>query len=388
MLLFLWMPDAGCYPVEVNKMVFSNLVHRPLRTLISVFAISIEVTLILLIVGICLSMLNDSAKRTEGVGFDVMVSPPGSSFLTGITGAPVSMKVADKIRTVPHVTAVAPIVMHMITTGALEVLDGIDLDAKSPNNFDKMGQPFHYLAGGPFRGPDDMIVDDFFADQHHAKVGDHFDVLNHSFRISGIVEHGKGARRYVPIRTLQDLVGSEGKASMFYVKSDTPQNADAVVTAIKQIPGMEQYVVRSLTEYASLMTVANLPGLGPFLNIVIGIAVVIGFIVIFQSMYTAVMERTREIGILKSLGATKMYIVNVVLRESLLLAIGGVLMGLLLTALASAAIDYRFPTHKVVWDNHWVLRASVIAIFGALLGGLYPALTAAQKDPIEALAYE
>ena len=79
-------------------MVFSNLVHRPLRTLISVFAISIEVTLILLIVGLCLSMLNDSAKRQEGVGFDVMVSPPGSSFLTGITGAPVSMKVADKIR--------------------------------------------------------------------------------------------------------------------------------------------------------------------------------------------------------------------------------------------------------------------------------------------------
>ena len=388
MFLLTWMPGAGCYPEGVNKMVLSNLVHRPLRTLISVFAISIEVTLILLIVGLCLSMLNDSAKRQEGVGFDVMVSPPGSSFLTGITGAPVSMKVADKIREVPHVTAVAPIVMHMITTGALEVLDGIDLNPKSPNDFDRMGQPFHYLAGGPFQGPDDMIVDDFFAEQHHAKVGDHFDVLNQSFRVCGIVEHGKGARRYVPIQTLQDLVGSEGKASMFYVKTDTPEDADAVVTAIKAIPGMQQYVVRSLTEYASLMTVANLPGLGPFLNIVIGIAVVIGFIVIFQSMYTAVMERTREIGILKSLGATKLYIVNAVLRESLLLAVGGVLMGLLLTWVASAAINYKFPTHKVVWDNYWVLRASVIAIVGALLGGLYPALAAAQKDPIEALAYE
>jgi putative ABC transport system permease protein len=369
-------------------MVLSNVVHRPLRTLISIFAISIEVTLILLIVGLCLSMLNDSADRQKGIGFDVMVSPPGSSFLTGITGAPVSMKVADKIRTVPHVAAVAPIVMHMITTGALEVLDGIDLNPTSPNNFDKMGQPFRYLAGGAFQGPDDMIVDDFFAEQHHAKVGDHFVVLNQNFRVCGIVEHGKGARRYVPIQTLQDLIGSEGKASMFYVKADTPANADAAVTAIKQIPGMEQYVVRSLTEYTSLMTVANLPGLGPFLNIVIGIAVVIGFIVIFQSMYTAVMERTREIGILKSLGATKLYIVNVVLRESLLLAIGGVLLGLVFTALASAAINYKFPTHKVVWDNYWVMRASIIAIIGALLGGLYPALAAAQRDPIEALAYE
>jgi putative ABC transport system permease protein len=369
-------------------MVFSNLVHRPLRTLISMFAISIEVTLILLIVGLCLSMLNDNASRQEGIGFDVMVSPPGSSFFAGITGAPVSVKVADKIRALPHVTAVAPIVMHIITTGNLEVLDGIELGAKSPNNFDKMGRPFDYLAGGPFQAPNDMIVDDLFADQHHVKVGDHLELLNQSFTVCGIVEHGKGARRYVPIATLQDLVGSEGKASMFYVKTDSPQNAEAVVAAIKQIPGMDQYVARSLAEYASLMTVANMPGLGPFIDIVIGIAVIIGFIVIFQSMYTAVMERTREIGILKSLGATKLYIVNAVLRESLLLAIGGVLLGLMLTCLASQAINFKFPMHRVVWDNHWVLRAAAIAIVGALLGGLYPALEAARKDPIDALAYE
>jgi putative ABC transport system permease protein len=369
-------------------MVFSNLVHRPLRTMISVFAISIEVTLILLIVGLCMSMLNDNADRQKGIGFDVMVSPPGSSFFTGITGAPVSMKVADKLRTVPHVVAVSPIVMHIITSKNLEVIDGIDLNPKSPNNFDKMGQPFQYLAGGPFQGPYDMIVDDLFAAQNHAKVGEHFDVLNQSFRISGIVEHGKGARRYLPIATLQDLTGSEGKASMFYVKTDKPENAQAVVADIKQIPGMDQYVARSVAEYASLMTVSNIPFLGTFINIVIAISMIIGFIVIFQSMYTAVMERTREIGILKSLGATRLYIVNVVLRESLLLAICGVLLGLLLTLAGSAVINYKFPLHRMVWDAHWVLRATIIAIVGAMLGGLYPALRAAQKDPIEALAYE
>jgi len=377
-----------CYAQRVNKMVFSNLVHRPLRTMISVFAISVEVTLILLIVGLCMSMLNDNADRQKGIGFDVMVSPPGSSFFTGITGAPVSIKVADKLRTVPHVTAVAPIVMHFITTKSLEVIDGIELNADSPNNYDKMGRPFRYLAGGGFQGPYDMIVDDLFADQHHAKVGDHFDVLNQSFRVCGIVEHGKGARRYLPITTLQDLLGSEGKASMFYVKTDTPENAQAVVEAVKHVPGMDQYVARSLAEYASLMTVANIPFLGTFIDIVIGISLIIGFIVIFQSMYTAVMERTREIGILKSLGASKLYVVNVVLRESLLLGIGGVLLGLVFTWLGSAAINYKFPLHRFVWDNHWVLRAAVIAIVGALLGGLYPAYRAAQRDPIEALAYE
>ena len=317
-----------------------------------------------------------------------MVSPPGSSFLTGITGAPVSIKVADVLRTVPHVTDVAPVVTHFITTGNLEIIDGIDLNPKSPNDFDKMGTPFQYLSGGPFQGPYDMIVDELFAQQHHAKVGDHFDVLNQSFRICGIVAAGKGARRYLPIRTMQELLGADGKASMFFVKTDSPENDAAVVAAIKKIPGMDQYVARSVAEYASLMTVANLPGLGPFIDIVIAISVIIGFIVIFQSMYTAVMERTREIGILKSLGASKLYIVNVVLREALLLAIGGVLLGIVLTWLASLVINYEFPLHRLVWDSRWVLRATIIAIVGALLGGLYPALRAAQKDAIEALAYE
>ena len=90
---------------------------------------------------------------------------------------------------------------------------------------------------------------------------------------------------------------------------------------------MEQYAVRSMAEYLSMMTPDNLPGFDVAIQIVIGIAVIVGFLVIFQSMYTAVMERTREIGILKSLGASKLYIVNVVLRETLVLAVVGIISG-------------------------------------------------------------
>ena len=82
-----------------------------------------------------------------------------------------------------------------------------------------------------------------------------------------------------------------------------------------------------------------------------GISVVIGFIVIFQAMYTAVMERTREIGILKSMGASKLYIVNVVLRETVLLAVGGIVLGIVVSLAARAALAHnRFPLLQVmVW---------------------------------------
>lgn len=368
----------------MNKMIVANLVHRPFRTLISVVAVAVEVTLILLIVGLSLGMLNDTKNRQAGIGADIMVQPPGSSLLMGVSGAPVSIKVADKLKQLPHVVAVAPVVTQLTTAGSVEVIDGIDIPT-----FEAMGGPFHYIAGGGFQGPYDMVIDDLLASSKHLKVGDTLETLNQPFRISGIVEHGRGARKFVPIKTLQDLTGSQGKASIFYVKLDNPNNADEVVQEIKHIPGMENYGVHSLKEYLSLMTSTSIPGLSTFINVVIGIAMIIGFIVIFQAMYAAVMERTREIGILKSLGADKLYIINVILRETLLISIVGILLGIAVSFAAKAGLRLKFQTLPIlITSGWWALRAPIIAIVGSMLGAFYPALKAAQKDPIDALAYE
>ena len=77
----------------MNRMIVGNLVHRPIRSLISIVAVALEVTLILLIVGLSLGILNDSRQRQAGIGADVIVLPPGSSFIFGLTGAPMSIKV-------------------------------------------------------------------------------------------------------------------------------------------------------------------------------------------------------------------------------------------------------------------------------------------------------
>ena len=367
----------------INKMIVANLVHRPIRSLISIVAIALEVTLILLIVGLCYGIMNDSKNRTAGIGADVIVQPPGSSFLTGISGAPVSVKVADVLRRMPHVKVVSPVIWQIVTGGGLEVIDGIDI-----SSFEALGGPFQYVQGGPFQGPDDALVDDYIARQRHVKVGDEMEILNHPFRISGIVENGRGARKFVPMATLQDLIGARDKATVFYVKLDDPANAGAVVASVKAQPGMAKYSVLSTPDYLSMMTPSNLPGFRPFIGVVIGVSLIIGFLVIFQAIYTAVMERTREIGILKSLGASKLYIVNVVLRETLLLAVSGIILGVMVSLAARVGIQHRWPLVHIDRSNEWMLRAAVIAIVGATAGAIYPAYKAAQKDPIDALAYE
>jgi putative ABC transport system permease protein len=366
----------------MNKMVVANLVHRPTRSLIAMSAIALEVTMILLVVALFYGLLNGSKESQLGVGADLMVMPPGATAVIGMSGAPISVKVGDVLRKVPHVAAAVPVIWNF-TQKPLEIIYGIDVAS-----YDQLPPKFRYLSGGPFQAPYDVIVDDYFSGMNHKKVGDTIEIMAHDFRICGIVPHGKGGRKFLPLATLQDLLGVEGKTSVFYVKLDDPANADQVEKAIQGTPGMQQYSVRSMPEYLSMMTPDNLPGFDIAIKIVIGVAVVVGFLVIFQSMYTAVMERTREIGILKSIGASKWYIVNVVLRETVLLAIAGIVVGIILSALTRRAIMIEKPVLRLFWSNEWVLRASVIAVVGALAGALYPAFKAAQRDPIDALAYE
>jgi putative ABC transport system permease protein len=367
----------------MNKMIVSNLAYRPLRSIISILAVAIEVTLILLIVGLMLGILDDTKERQKGIGADVIVRPPGSANFAAFSSAPVSVKYADILAGQPHVKAVAPVVLQTtVGLNGFELLNGIDLPS-----FESVGGPLQYLEGGPFKGPDDLIVDDVYADGNKVHVGSVVKVLNHDFTVCGVIPHGRGSRRYVPIRTMQELIGSDGKASVFYVKLDDPKNDGVAVQEFKA--KLQSFNIISTREWLLLMTADSIPGLSIVIKVVIGIAVIIGFIVIFQSMYTAVMERTREIGILKSLGASKLYVVRLILRETLLLAIAGVIVGFVLSALGRLGILHRFPTLSVLPINlRWALYSTLIAIGGAMLGAVYPAFKAAQKDPIDALAYE
>jgi putative ABC transport system permease protein len=366
----------------MNKLIVANLANRPVRSAISIAAIALEVALILLIVGFSIGLLNDSRSRQAGIGADVIVLPPGASNIVGLTSAPMPIRIGEIISKLPHVAVVAPVLMQVSTSGGhLQNIFGIDL-----HSFEAL-RPFAFLQGGPFKAPNDIIVDDIYAHGNHVKVGDTVNLLNQTFRISGIVAHGQGARIFLPLSKLQELNGATGRATAFYIKADNPANTETVVQEIKNVPHMETYGVHSMSEYLSMLTPDNIPMLSTFIRIVIGISVTIGFIVIFQAMYAAVMERTREIGILKSLGASRFYIIDAILRETALLAVGGIIVGILVSVLTSATIEKR-TTLPVDITSAWIMRAVIIAIIGSLAGAIYPAFKAAQKDPIDALAYE
>ena len=149
------------------------------------------------------------------------------------------------------------------------------------------------------------------------------------------------------------MTGSPDKASIFYIKVDDPANEQAVIDAIHMSARPGRLPGATMREWLSMMTPEKLPGFNVALNIVTGIAVIVGFLVIFQSMYTAVLERTREIGILKSMGASKLGIMGVVLRETAVLAVGGVLLGIAGTFGVRVLLYHVFP--DAAFRNHYAL---------------------------------
>lgn len=367
----------------MNKLVLGNVLHRPLRTAISVVAVAIEVVMILSIVAIMVGMVNNARTQRSGIGMDIIVSPPNSSFISSVGGAPIPAKIAGVLAKLPHVAVVAPVIADF---NIAETIWGIDFQSYNAL------KPFVFVTGGPFQGPNDVIVDDLYARSgprgQSRTVGSTIHLVNHDFRICGIVEHGKGGRVFLPIHTLGALLGTPDNASLFYIKSDDLKNQELIRQEIHAVPGLQEYQVQTIQEWMSLMTPEHLPGFNVALDTVIAIAVIVGFLVIFQSLYTAVMERTREIGILTSMGASKLYILNVILREALLVSIAGIILGIIGAQLIKFGFEVHSATFSFQLTNAWRMYATLIALGGSMLGAIYPAWKAARKDPIDALAYE
>jgi putative ABC transport system permease protein len=363
----------------VNKLVIENLKFRPVRTALSVIAIGLEVTMMLTIVGLSEGMLADSQQRARGVGADIIIRPPGSSALS-LSSAPLPQKLVDWVEQQPHVSMAVGAITHPVS--GLTLMTGIDLE-----RFTRMSGGFRYQAGNPPRQPNEILVDTYYARQNKLRVGSIVNLWNRGWRVSGIIEQGKLARLVMPLPVLQDLSGNTGKISQIFAKVDDPENIEDVIADLKS--KLVGYPIYSTEEFVSLFAVDKVPGLREFIVVIIGLSVAVGFLVVFLSMYTAVLERTREIGILKALGASPVFVLDILFRETLVLAFFGSALGIgfsygtrwLIMTLVPASLS------QLIVPGWWPI-AGAIALAGALLGAAYPGWRAARQDPIEALSYE
>jgi putative ABC transport system permease protein len=372
------MNDSFDGPFSLVRMFWGNIAARRLRASLSVLAIAIQVVLVLLIVGLTSGVISEWGKRVEGVGADILVQPPNSSIFFAFSSAVMQESLGDQIEALPGVDVVAPTVI-LTEPKSLIMIYGIDY-----KRFNALSRGFLYRAGRPFEGPDEALADDIIAQSKHLHVGDHINLLNHAFTVSGIVAHGKGARFFIPLKTAQEIAGVEKRVSMFYVRSKG--NTEEARAEILHLDPKNR--VRSMSEYVTLMSSSNLPELRPFIRSMVGLGIVISFLVVLLNMHTMVLERTREVGILKALGFSRWDITEMLLGEMLVLTLIGTVFGIVSTFLIQAVMKEMNPGLMILISAAWVFKATLLALIGAALGATFPALRAANYDPVVALAYE
>jgi putative ABC transport system permease protein len=366
----------------LNQLVVENLKHRPVRTILSVAAIAIEVAMILTLVGLSYGMIDEAQRRQRGIGADIIIKPGSTSVMT-FGGVTLPEKLVEYFAKQPGVAMATGSATHGIS-GFLESASGVELEQLS-----RMNGGFKYLSGGPFKEPNDIIVDQRYARTKKVAVGSTLRLWDRDWKVCGIVEPGKLSRVLLPLPVVQDLAAAPGKLSQIFLKLQDPSKADDFVKAFKENEQLSGYQIYSIEELVSLFATDTGPIFRPFLNVVIGLGVVVGFLVVLLSMYTAVLERTREIGILKSLGAAPAYIMGMLLRETAILAAAGAVAGILLSFVTQWAIE-AFGTAALVQKvvPLWWPITAAIAMVGALAGTVYPAMKAVRHDALEALSYD
>ena len=361
----------------IYRLVFENLKHRPVRTLLSVFAIGVEVTLILTLVGVSHGVLDDMASRSRGTGADIIIRPPDSSGFTFSLTMP--EKIVDVVRAKPHVAIATGTFVKYIDS--FNSITGIHLDE------------FNAMSGGlkVTKGPDvsgsRMTLSSMKSSPSSttfSPAAKSISATNGTYRASSSRASSPG-----PSRILLRCKDNSGVLTWF-PPSTSSLTIRPIPAAVKEAFEKElpTYKVDSIEEFVSLFSTNSVPYIEAFTQVVIGIAVLIGFLVVCLSMYTAVLERTREIGILKALGASPGYIVGILLRETVVLALTGTVVGILMTYGTRSLLGVfaaSFP-QEIVPD--WYLLVTGIALAGAIVGALYPGLRAARQDAIEALAYD
>src|SRR5882762_9750800 len=365
----------------MDNMITANIRQRPVRTIVSVAGIALGVCLVMLFTGLATGMSHDLQRRNSNLLGEIIFSRPGS---LGLTSSPMNLstKYADLLKAIEGVEDAVPVALYFFQDNkgfGLDRVEGVDWDA-----FAKMNS-LRLISGRAPQAVDEIVVDELKASTRGLSVGSTMKLFGkREYRVTGIYAPESGARTKMSLSAMQDAMQAPDKCTYVLIKVRDPNQVSAVLKRInEQEPGNKVQLTSEV--FASIEQ--TVPALRVFLRTLVALSAIVSALVVLLAMYTTITERTREIGILKALGASRGYIVAVIEKEALLIGVVGLVVGFVVS-FGGGYIINRVSGLLFEYSWKWAITAAVIGLLGAAVGALYPAVRASNLDPVNALAYD
>jgi putative ABC transport system permease protein len=364
------------------ELIIANLTVRPLRTLISVLGVAIGVVLVVLFTGLTEGMSNDMAKRAANWKAEIVFTRPGA-MTNDSSNAPLHAAYTERLLKIEGVQSVVPVIRYITSnsksTFGLQQLDGLDWEPFAAMN------EMALVAGRAPLANNEIVVDERQLIQDNLKLGDTMTLFgNREYKIVGVYSPPSGARIKLTLAEMQEVLEAPNKCTYILVKIDDGADVNEVAARInEELPGNTVNLTHDLVIDAQ----DRIPGVKTFLRVLVGLGAFVSTVFVLLSMYTTITERKKEIGILKSLGASSSFIIRSIEGEAFMIGVFGIIAGMAASLVGSLIIQRGYEL-GFEFSAGWIAWAVTIAIAGSLLGALYPAWRASSIDPVEVMANE
>lgn len=384
-----------------------SLRQQRTRTSLTLLGMMIGIAVIVAMISIGKGMQVSTNQQLEKMGGDKIFVFPGG--FAGGLGAPTEFvpfndDAAQEVEKIPGVEEVFPVLVKTATVEYRGEEKSISIRGISKRGGEVMFRSFFILERGRiFEHEDDAVLGyrvskDAF--EREIGIGDTLNINNKRFKVVGIFEESGERNRdsliFMPMEAAQTLFATKDEITSMFIVAENERVVERIAKQteelLKKMRGGKDFDVSTTKQLAE--QIARITGIITFvLGGIASVSILVGGVIIMNTMLMNVIERTREIGITKATGATSGLVLRLFLAESILVGLAGGSLGVIFGIALSKAIEavgraYIGAAFITVITPQMVLGAILFSIVVGGVSGAYPAYKAAKLDPVVALHYE
>lgn len=356
-----------------------NLLKDKTRMALSVGGVALAVMLILVLNGFLSGIYRQITSYLDHSNGSIVVAQEDVVNLLGATSL-LPGGISSQVEAIRGVDKAVPILSQFVI---------LDLHGKKVPTYmvgydpREGGGPWGLFAGRQPLTKREMVFDRVLAGRHGLKLGDTVEVLGKDFTIVGLSDGTTSWMTsffFIQKTAAEDLLLAPGSTSFLLVTTTNGADLDEILRRINKLSGVNAITKKAMAanDLKLFAKVFSAP-----LKLMVGIAFLVGTMIVGMVIYTATVERQREYGVLKAIGATNRFLYRVVLTQALAAALAGSLAGVSLAYGVSLWIMTVRPQFLIVFDSADVRRALLASLVMALLAAIFPVRVVAGLAPAE-----